>query len=139
MDDDTPLGLELAADLRNAGHEVVLTGSASEAREALWHWDYDLLITDIVVRRDGRPVADGGLGLISWVRHKATMTPDLRSLPIIAISGESTRRGLEFLLPTADRIGADLVLEKPLDRDELLKHVDALSTPGEGQVFVNKG
>ncbi|MEM9341799.1 MAG: response regulator [Pseudomonadota bacterium] len=122
MDDDTPQAMELGAQLRECGHEVVLAYSTEQARDALWHWDFDVLITDIVVRRDGRPVSDSGLSLISWVRQQTMITPGLRKLPIVAISGSQAELGMDFLLPTANRIGADVVLEKPLD----IKHLDGV-------------
>lgn len=126
MEDDTPLGLELLAVLRTAGHEPVLTGSAQESKDALWHWDYDLLITDMIVRQDGRAKPGGGLDLIGWVRQTRLANPVLRHLPIIAVSGETSRRGMQFLLPTAERIGADVVLEKPVDMVVLLAEIDRL-------------
>ncbi len=126
MEDDRPLGLELAGELRDAGHEVVLSTSATEARAELWHWDFDILITDMVVRKEGKPVADGGLGLISWVRHTTTTTPGLLHLPIIAMSGEQSGRGMGFLLPTADRLGADVLIEKPIDKGALLRPIVSL-------------
>ncbi len=132
MEDDRPLGLELAGRLGNAGHEVVLSPSASYARAELWHWDFDLLIADLVVRKNGRPVADGGLGLISWVRHTATTTVGLNYLPIVAISGEQTGRAMDVLLLTADRLGADVVLEKPVDVPLLLRKIVALTAPQSG-------
>lgn len=128
MEDDMPLGLELAGALRADGHEVKLTTSAEQARGALWHWDYDLLITDVVIRENGRPVSDGGLGLISWVRHTTMTTAGLNYLPIIAISGEDARLGRSVLLPTANRIGADRVLEKPVDLGVLKDEICALTS-----------
>lgn len=123
MEDDRVLGLELAGALKEAGHEVVICTSATEARDALWHWDFDLLLTDMVVRKGGKPVPDGGLGLISWVRHTAMTTEGLDHLPVIAISGEQASRGMGFLLPTADRLGADMVIEKPIDMPKLLRAI----------------
>ncbi|MEM7525532.1 MAG: response regulator [Pseudomonadota bacterium] len=123
MEDDVVLGMEMAEKLRLAGHEVTICHTAAEAKEELWRWDYDVLITDIIVRRDNRPVPDGGLGLISWVRHKGSNTPNLKRLPVIAITGEQNRPGMGFLLPVADRIGADLVLEKPIDMSKLLREI----------------
>lgn len=126
MEDDRPLALELASALSEAGHEVVIAASASEARSELWHWDFDVLITDMIIRKNGKPVADGGLGLISWVRHTSTVTPSLAYLPIIAISGEQSGKAMGFLLPTADRIGADIVIEKPVDPQELYRGIVSL-------------
>lgn len=122
MDDDIQLGLELSGALQRAGHDVTLATSATEARETLWHWDFDVLITDMVVRKDGKPVADGGLGLISWARHTA-MTNNLPQLLIIAITGEVSQDWMKFLLPTAERVGADLLVEKPVKVDDLLKAI----------------
>lgn len=127
MDDDLPLALEMASALQKASHDVSICGSATEARRELWHWDFDILITDIIVRKGGRPVPDGGLGLIGWVRHTAMTTPDLDYLPVIAISAEQTRKGMEFILPTADRVGADRVFEKPVAMAELLAEIDLLT------------
>lgn len=136
MEDDLPLALEMASALRDAGHDVSISGNATDARAELWHWDYDLLITDIIVRRDGRPVPDGGLGLIGWVRHTAISTPALSYLPVIAVSAEQGRRGMGFILPTADRIGADRVFEKPVDMAELLEAIDMLTMSEDGNASV---
>lgn len=127
MEDDIPLALELATKLEVAGHDVTVAHNATSARDELWHWDFDLLITDIIVRRDGRIVPDGGLGLISWVRHTATTTRNIAYLPVIAVSGAHLTRGMEFLLPTANRIGADSVLEKPLNMPTLLAEIKRLT------------
>lgn len=127
MEDDRPLALELAGALGQAGHDVVVSTSATAARNELWHWDFDVLIADLIVRKDGKPVPDGGLGLISWVRHTATVTPGLDYLPIIAISGEQTSNAMGFLLPTADRLGADMVIEKPVDLQELFRAIVSLT------------
>lgn len=128
MEDNRTLSLELAAELQGAGHEVVVTASATEAKDALWHWDFDVLLADMVIRRQGKPVADGGLGLISWVRHTTTTTPGLNHLPIIAMSGEQSGTGMGFLLPTAERLGAEMVFEKPIDMPSLLRAIVALSS-----------
>ena len=128
MEDEVHLGLEMAQALQKEGHEVVIARSGDQARDELWHWDFDLLITDIVVKRDGRPVADGGFGLISWVRHHATVTPGLKYLPIIAISGSQIQRGLDFVLPTAQRIGADVVMEKPVNYVDLIANINRLGS-----------
>ncbi|WP_341367786.1 response regulator [Yoonia sp. BS5-3] len=133
MDDDMPLALEVAGALRKEGHEVVVTNTATDARDELWHWDFDLLITDIVVRKSGRPVADGGFGLISWVRQQQIATPELTHLPIIAISGAASHPALQFILPTADRIGADVVLEKPFDMVQIIAEIDRLCSVPKAQ------
>jgi len=134
MEDDVPLGLELAAGLRAGGHEVTLVHSGTEARQVLWDWDFDLLITDMIVRQGGRPVPDGGLSLIGWARQMMRADPKRKTLPIIAISGATSRQGLEFLMPTAVQVGADIVLEKPVDMEKLLRAIgDQLAAMPKGE------
>lgn len=128
MEDDRPLGLELANALADAGHEVVFVTTAEDARAELWHWDFDIVVTDLVVRKGGRPAPDGGLGLIGWIRHTTTSTPGLNYMPVIAMSGEQVGRAMEVLLPTAERIGADVVFEKPIDLPELFRAIVALTS-----------
>lgn len=127
MDDDVPQAIELAKKLRAAQHDVVVVHNAEQAREELWHWDFDVLISDIVIRKDGHPISDSGFALIGWVRHKATLMPELRYLPIIAVSGAQSHPAMQFVLPTAKRIGADYVLEKPLDFEKLSLALNEIS------------
>jgi len=113
--------------LTNAGYDIVLSASATQAKSKLRLWDFDVLLTDLVVRKDGRPGPDGGLGLIGWVRHMESSNPGLPFIPIIAMSGEQTSGVRDILLPTANRIGANLVLEKPVDLPELLSVIETLT------------
>jgi DNA-binding response OmpR family regulator len=126
MEDDVALGFRTASDLRLAGHEVIVAYSATDAKAELLREPYDVIITDIIVRIDGRAVPDGGIALIAWVRR----TPDVRKLPIIAVSGTLRLPGMKHILHTARTIGADVGMEKPFDLCELLDEIARLVAPG---------
>ena len=117
--------------LERMGHKVGVCRSNSEAREALQSRPYDLLITGLIARLDGRPVADGGLSLIAWVR--ALRSPVLSQIPIIAISSANRHKSLDHLLSTAAMLGATVGLLTPLDVAELratVNHFTSLDVDG---------
>lgn len=122
MEDDVVLGFELKRNLEKAGHEVEVRGTASLAYEALLFHAYDVLITDVVVKENGRSVADGGIVLVGRVRAN----PKTRTMPIIAISGSHTAPGMEYVLTTIEQVGANVSLEKPFHLDDLLSHIRRL-------------
>ena len=122
MEDDPALGPLLCASLEDAGHDTALFGDATTAIAYLEHTHVDLVITDITVRKEGRPVPDGGIRLIT----KAKMIGRERSrvIPIIAISGAYVWQGMEFVLQTASSVGADETLKKPFEPEALVNLVD---------------
>lgn len=122
MEDDLALGYQLSQSLKVAGHSVQICSSASAAQEELADVEYDLLITDVIVKVDGQPVPDGGIGLISWVRR----TEAYSNMPIIAITGTTRFPGMEHILSTARQIGADIGMEKPIDMNYLVEKIDLL-------------
>ena len=111
VDDEETDRLGLAAMLESGGHEVCFAAEGNEALEMYLTRRIHVVVTDMVM-----PGGDG-LGLISALKNV-----DPRAA-IIAISGKS-RSQLE-----ASRIfGADHVLEKPIDREALLRAVaDAIN------------
>lgn len=124
MEDDLALSYQLATNLQDAGHDVQACGSATAAREELLGSDYDILITDVIVKVGSRTVPDGGIALISWVRR----TAQYRALPIIAITGTFKYRGMEQILDNVRQLGADAGIEKPIDLVELFEQIDKLTT-----------
>ncbi|WP_298837178.1 response regulator [uncultured Roseobacter sp.] len=123
MEDDPELSYSLTQCLEDAGHWVSACRSAACARTEMEAASYDLLITDIFVRRNNRSLNDGGISLIAWVRAR----PGIQDMPIIAVSGSTRYPGMETILTTARRIGADMVLEKPLKLSELLAGIVTLT------------
>ncbi|WP_227269636.1 response regulator [Roseobacter weihaiensis] len=128
MEDDLVQSYKLKEDLETAGYTVVVRTSASEAIEELSHESYDLLISDIIVMKDQRAVPDGGILLINWIRR----SPKHRKMPIIVMSGTSKYPGMGSILRTAQQIGADVGLEKPVVIPELLDEIARLEQEMEG-------
>jgi len=117
VDDNADFCLTSAELLRTAGHTVDTTDYAKIAVALYKAWNYDLVITDIVM-----PDMDG-LELIEELRHS---DPRPR---VIAISGDS-KFSDPLYLPTAKRLGAERILAKPVHSDILLETVaDVLSKP----------
>ena len=112
--DDNPAILDILSKvLTREGHEVVVAadGAAGEARVA--EAPTDLVVTDIIM-----PNREGLETIIELKRRQ----PDLR---IIAMSGGGRMRKLD-VLEMAQRIGADRVIEKPLERAVFLAAVREL-------------
>ena len=115
VDDDEPLRRALSRTLRGNGYEV---DEASDAREALSAIDRqapDLILTDIMM-----PGGDG-VELINAIRGRAPRPG------ILAMSGRGSMGALD-LLHLAEKLGADLSLNKPFSTDELLLAVSELET-----------
>ncbi len=128
MEDDAAVAFELSDLLSVNGHDVEWHRSAAEARIALTDSEFDLLISDIYVFRDGEVIPDGGISLIGWIRM-AARSPEhkrLRNLPIIAISGATHLPGNEVILKVAESVGATCSFEKPIPDDKLLEKIGEL-------------
>lgn len=122
LEDDIAFGFRLKRELIDAEHEVELYSAASDAIEELCQTQYDLLITDIIIRQDNRSVPDGGIKLVAWVRRNANM----RTIPIIAMTGTHKFPGMKSILSTIEQVGANASLEKPFHMDDLLAMIDRL-------------
>ncbi|MEL6585553.1 MAG: response regulator [Pseudomonadota bacterium] len=123
MGDDVTVSFALSSALRSAGHDVDTARFASEALALLQQADYDLLITDIIVRTDEGVVPDGGLLLISRLRIPGRKLLRNTDIPIIAISGAVSHMGLGHILKTPRDLGANGALAKPIDVPTLLAEV----------------
>ena len=128
MEDDVIQGKLLKEGLEDGGHDVDVYEAASLALEALAAREYDLIVTDLLVQRDGTHVADGGMLLIGRLRKP--MPRSERSwwlkVPIIAITGSISAEGGPNFLAVAKTLGADAVLRKPIRLDDLLQQIDQL-------------
>ena len=112
IDDDTRLTGMVGDYLRAAGFEVSTAGSLAQARDALAHGRYELLVLDLML-----PDGDG-LDFCRWLRGD----PRWRHQPVLMLSarGEPMDRilGLE--------LGADDYLAKPFEPRELQARIKAL-------------
>lgn len=131
MDDDVDLTSVMGEVLQNAGHVVTVAASGSEALEKLSEDRFDILIADLIVFKDNRSVPDGGISLISRLRGPMSwnLTPWMREMPIIAISGAIHNQGMANILQIAQSLGADMAFRKPTDTDELLNAITMLTAP----------
>jgi CheY-like chemotaxis protein len=112
VDDDESDRLLLRTFLTQDGHETYLAADGDEALALYGGTSIDVVVTDLQMP------GMHGLELISLVRDMAPRPA------IVAISGTG-----ETQLHMADAIGADVVLPKPLTRDQVLAGVrDALAT-----------
>lgn len=73
MEGDDLLGFELRRNLEKTDHEVEVRGLALLACEELLFNAYDVLITDVVGKENGRSVVDGGIALIGRMRVARTV------------------------------------------------------------------
>lgn len=106
VDDEEADRMGLAAMLESGGHEVCVAGEGNEALEMYLRRHIHVVVTDMVM-----PGGDG-LGLISALKNV-----DPRAA-IVAISGKSRSQ-----LEASKIFGADRILEKPVDRETLLRAV----------------
>jgi CheY-like chemotaxis protein len=120
MDDEVAFASFVATRLRRTGYLVDVAPDASQAKVLLSEGDYDVVIADIIVRANGRPLPDGGISLIGWMRSPGQKQPALRKVPIVAISGSTRHSGMENILTTAAGLGATATLAKPFEMDALL-------------------
>lgn len=123
IDDEPEVGLSLRRVLERAGFKVLTTTSGAEGIAAFEQEAPDVVITDIMMPKVH------GIEIIRRIRQK------LGSTPIIAISGGGNFAPIGYqpeaittsaYLEVARQAGADEILTKPFDRDDLLSSVRRL-------------
>jgi CheY-like chemotaxis protein len=113
--DDEPEMRDIVCELlESGGHAAIKGRHGLPARLDVVNLSYDLLITDISM-----PEVDG----LELIRLVKTRNP---ALPIIAISGGTSRLQAETALRLGSRMGADASLAKPIKRAELLTMVNLM-------------
>ena len=112
IDDEATVRATLRDMLEEAGHEVLEAGDGDEGLAVLDANTADAVITDLIM-----PQKEG----IETIREVRARFPTMK---ILAISGGSA--GHMDYLEFAQKLGADKVLSKPLDFDELAQTVSAL-------------
>jgi len=112
--------------LQPFGYQVDYFQSAEPAFVALIQDDYDLLLTDLKVSSKGMDGDD----LIRTLRQSGH--PKLSTLPAIVITGASDAR---VLVDVYDA-GANQVMSKPVDADELDGHIRRLLSDGKPELRV---
>jgi CheY-like chemotaxis protein len=97
--------------LKNAGHEVSIADNGREGVNAFQRGSFDLVITDILM-----PEMDGTEVLFSLKKHS-------RPPRMIAISAGGGSIAADEALAVARSV-ADMVLEKPFSRGDLLDSIN---------------
>ena len=119
VDDDPDVVEYVCTFLRDEGYQTFSADAYGTALEALEKDEVDLLILDVMM--PGR----SGLDLLATIRKDARWA----DLPILVLTGHDrvARHGASsYLGPESGGRGADGVLAKPLQRDQLLKMLAGL-------------
>ncbi|MEI8395512.1 MAG: response regulator [Rhodospirillaceae bacterium] len=115
VEDALEVRVSITASLEEAGFVVDEAADGAVALALLERQPCDLMITDLWM-----PNMDG-LDLLKRLR---AINP---KLPVIAISGGAPRRApIDYSVALADTFGADRVLHKPFDNDDLVDEVKKL-------------
>ncbi len=112
VEDDVQVRNMLLETLTQEGYEVEEAANGKQAVEAYRANPPDLVITDIIM-----PEQDG----VETIHALRREFPEVK---IIAISGGSANIGGDYLLGTADALGAVRTFGKPVDVSKLLNAVE---------------
>ncbi len=113
IDDDHAVRLTIQVILEREGHEVTCASDGDQGLSVLANVSPQLIITDIIMPNKE------GLATIMQIRERDTTTP------IIAMSGGGRVGNTDFLKMAA-RLGANEVLPKPFERQDLTAAVHRL-------------
>jgi CheY-like chemotaxis protein len=113
IDDDDQFRLMLRRTLEKEGYEVSEAGDGKQGLALFRHLHADLVITDIIM-----PVQEG-------VETILALRNEFPGTKIIAVSGGGRNAPGDYLL-MAGKLGAQVTMEKPLNRVRLLEEIQRL-------------
>ena len=113
VEDSPEVSMTVREILIGAGHTVSAAGNGKEALAQLKERRFDLIVSDIWM-----PEMDG-IALLKEVRGSGN------GVPVIVISGGAPNAPLTYTAPLASTFGANAVIYKPFEKDELLNAVSA--------------
>jgi len=119
IDDDHLVRYTLSKILSSSGHQVTTASDGQRAMTVLRDELPDVVITDIIMPEQE------GIETIVKIRH------DHPAVKIIAISGGGRIRNVDFL-EMARSLGADEVIQKPFEAEELLSRLARWDTQPAG-------
>ncbi len=114
VEDNDPVRFALSALLRDGGHRVIEATDGNTALEAIPGARPDIVVTDIFM-----PALDG-IELICVLRESH---PDLK---IVAMSGGGGFLDSKSAVSLAAKLGADVVMQKPVDNETFLARIEEL-------------
>lgn len=113
IDDDRAVQLSIQLALEREGHQVVCASDGEEGLSAFASKTPDLVITDLIMPNKE------GIETIIQLRVRDPKTP------ILAISGGGRLSNADFLKMAA-KVGANAILAKPFERQDLIAAVRGL-------------
>ena len=124
VEDSPEVSLSVREILAGAGHDVDDVANGKEALAKLASHSYDMVVSDIWM-----PEMDG-ISLLKEIRGAGN------DVPVVVISGGAPNAPLTYTAPLASTFGANAVIYKPFEKEELLKTIDAVMAgetvaPGE--------
>lgn len=114
VEDSPEVSLSVREILSGAGHDVADAANGKEALEKIASDAYDLIVSDIWM-----PEMDG-ISLLKEIRSAGN------EIPVVVISGGAPNAPLTYTAPLASTFGANAVIYKPFEKEELLKAIDAV-------------
>lgn len=117
--DDNPNFVEATkAILESKSYKVVAAYDKNEGMEKINSEKPDLILLDIMMKK-----LDDGFTLCYKLKHD----PELKKIPVLAISAITKETGLKFSSETdGEYFEADDYVEKPVKADDLLERIEKL-------------
>ncbi|HED11361.1 MAG TPA: response regulator [Caldithrix abyssi] len=110
VDDDPNMHRMVELFLRSAGVELVFAGNGRSAIKHMENHTFDIIFSDIQM-----PEMDG-IALLQYLKEKGDTTPFI----IISAFGQENMAG------KALELGARAIVNKPFDRETLLKKIESI-------------
>ncbi len=114
VEDSPEVSLSVREILASVGHDVDDVANGKEALAMLADHSYDMVVSDIWM-----PEMDG-ISLLKEIRGAGN------DVPVVVISGGAPNAPLTYTAPLASTFGANAVIYKPFEKEELLKTIDAV-------------
>ncbi len=120
LEDDLTFAMHVRDAFEQEGWTVYHEVSPVSARVTLDEEPIDLVVCDILIRGiDSQPSSEGGLTLITHIRLRMHSPP-----PILAITGADPMLNL---VPLAENLAVDRILQKPINLPDLVAEVRNLA------------
>jgi CheY-like chemotaxis protein len=130
LEDDQNLALDWSEAFSGRGWNASIARNATQAKLAVEHELFDLIVSDMYIVEDGEIVPDGGVTFISMLRtprQKSDPHHWMSKVPILVVSGSVDQRPGGFSLrDIAIGIGATQALAKPVDPDTIADVAETL-------------
>ncbi|MFZ3105777.1 MAG: response regulator [Candidatus Hydromicrobium sp.] len=118
IDDDPNFVEATKAILESKSYKVVAAYDKNEGMEKINSEKPDLILLDIMMKK-----LDDGFTLCYKLKHD----PELKKIPVLAISAITKETGLKFSSETdGEYFEADDYVEKPFKADDLLERIEKL-------------